>query len=60
MKITDRELAVCQMHKNRYTRIEIADALKISDETVDWILNKNSYHLRKLAEMDDGCEKGVI
>jgi len=60
VKITDRELAVYQMHKNHYTRVEIADALKISDETVDWILNKNSFHPRKLAEMDEENEKGAI
>jgi len=60
MKITDRELAVYQMHKNRYSRIEIADALKISDEAVDYCLEKNRFHLRKLADMDEHNEKGVI
>ena len=59
-EITDRELAVYQMHKNHYTKIEIGKALGISDESVEWCLDKNSYHLRKLAAMDDRHEKGVI
>jgi len=60
VKITDCELAVYQMHKNRYNKIEISNALGISDEAVEWCLEKNTHHLRKLAEMDDGHEKGII
>lgn len=60
IQITDRELAVYQMHKNHYTKNEIAKGLKITEESVEWILHNNSYHLRKLAEMDEGNERGVI
>lgn len=59
-KITDRELAVYQMHNNRYSKVEIADALKISDEAVEWCLEKNKKHPLRLENMDLHNQRGVI
>lgn len=60
VQITDKELAVYQMHRNGFNKIEIADALKISDERVEIIFRKNAHHPRKLADMDRGNKRGVI
>lgn len=60
VQITDRELAVFQMHNNCYSRNEIAKALGISNQTVEYCLEKNKKYLRKLSEMDAHDERGVI
>lgn len=41
VQITDRELAVFQMHNNCYSRNEIAKVLGISNQTVEYCLEKN-------------------
>ncbi|HCD07676.1 MAG TPA: hypothetical protein DEQ50_05330 [Lactobacillus sp.] len=60
VQITDRELAVFQMHNNRYSRNEIAKALGISNQTVEYCLEKNKKYFSKLFEMDAHGERGVI
>jgi Response regulator containing a CheY-like receiver domain and an HTH DNA-binding domain len=40
VQITDRELAVFQMHNNCYSRNEIAKVLGISNQTVEYCLEK--------------------
>ncbi|MCH4008124.1 LuxR C-terminal-related transcriptional regulator [Companilactobacillus sp.] len=51
--MTDQNLAVFQMRANGYSFIDIADALKISDETVQELDNYNRVHERELQYQSD-------
>lgn len=53
--MTDENLAVFQMRVNGYSFIEIADAMKISDETVLELNSYNRKHERELQNESDFC-----
>ncbi|WP_153381698.1 hypothetical protein [Companilactobacillus mishanensis] len=51
--LTDKNLAVFQMQKNDYTRIEIADAMCLPDSTIHEIAEFNINHYEELEQMDE-------
>lgn len=51
--MTDKHLAVFQMRANGYSLIDIADALKISDEEAQKIDMFNKNHERELQKQSD-------
>jgi len=52
MKVKDIQLAVYQMHNNKYPKIEISRVLNISDAEVELYLEENSKHKRMLERAD--------
>jgi len=53
LKVKDVQLAVYQIHKNKYPKIEISRVLHISDAEVEMYFEENRKHERLLKKLDE-------